>query len=207
MLKRMYIKKQIGAAITVAMAVAVVSCSHALPSDYSLAGRMASISPDYAGLVIPRNIAPLTCRINEDADDFLTCFRTSADPDGFVVCGQALDIPVDRWHRLLADADTVYADIYTCKGGHWTRYTTVANAVADSIDPYISYRLIEPGIPASFFFSQNTGQAAPTASTVYFYFLRDARDGRPGLGLSGEMRCKALMPEGRPCICLKTGVC
>lgn len=145
MLKMMFIKKQIGAAITVAMAVAVVSCSHALPSDYSLAGRMASISPDYAGLVIPRNIAPLTCRINEDADDFLTCFRTSADPDGFVVCGQALDIPVDRWHRLLADADTVYADIYTCKGGHWTRYTTVANAVADSIDPYISYRLIEPG--------------------------------------------------------------
>ncbi|MDE6854689.1 MAG: hypothetical protein K2J38_06485 [Muribaculaceae bacterium] len=137
--------KKTGINILLATAAALTAaCGTSVPAEYSDAGREPSLKPDYSSLDIPRNIAPLTFRVLDDADGYVSHFRSDKDSEGFVLGGQSPAIPVSRWHSLLADADTVYVDIYTQRSGQWTRFRTVANAVKDSIDPYIAYRLIEP---------------------------------------------------------------
>ena len=136
----------IAAASALWLAAAVSSCgAPGVPGDYADAGRRPAIHPDYSDLVVPRNIAPLNFRTEEPGESYVTLFRSDKNSEGFTVSGgAAADIPVDKWHRLLADADTVYADVYVRSEGRWTRFETISNVVADSIDPYISYRLIEP---------------------------------------------------------------
>ena len=138
------LKHLISSLIPVACAFGFASCSPGLPENYTRTAAEPKLYPDYSGITVPCNIAPLNCRIDEDGESFRAHFYTDANAEGIVVDGQAIDIPVEPWHRLLADADTVFADIYVEKDGAWTRYATIRNAVADSIDPYISYRLIEP---------------------------------------------------------------
>ena len=127
-----------------AAAVLTAACSTGVPARYSESDSAPSLKPDYTSLEIPRNIAPLTFRVLDRADAYVSHFRSDKDAGGFVLEGQSPVIPVSRWHELLAGADTVYVDVYARRGGEWTRFRTVANAVTDSIDPYIAYRLIEP---------------------------------------------------------------
>lgn len=129
-----------------ALVLGLASCGTDVPSDYEEGGRTSAIMPDYTGVTIPCNIAPINFRIGIKGDDYVTRLRTNANPEGIVVAGRDLDIPVDEWHDLIGKAkgDSVYMDIFVHNDGKWKRYTTEANAVADSIDSYISYRLIEP---------------------------------------------------------------
>lgn len=127
-----------------AAALGLAACGPSVPASYQAADTLPAIYPDYTALTLPCNIAPLNFRIDEAGDAYVTHFYTGTDPKGFTVGGRTLDIPAAKWHRLLAEADTVYADVFVEKDGAYTKYATIANAVADSIDTYISYRLIEP---------------------------------------------------------------
>lgn len=140
-------KKSISCLLSAAtLAMVLVSCGAKVPSEYEEGGRTAAVTPDYTGVTIPCNIAPLNFRIGIEGDDYVTRLRTKANPEGIVVSGRDLDIPVDEWHDLIGKAkgDSVYTDIFVRRNGKWKRYSTEPNAIADSIDPYISYRLIEP---------------------------------------------------------------
>jgi len=128
------------------MALALGSCGTDIPRDYRTADALPAITPDYSGVTVPCNIAPLNFRIGEDGDNYVTRFHTRADSVGFIVGGRSLDIPAGKWHDLIGQAagDTVYIDVFVENNDRWTKYATIRNAVADSIDRYISYRLIEP---------------------------------------------------------------
>ncbi|MDE6134174.1 MAG: hypothetical protein K2F79_01200, partial [Muribaculaceae bacterium] len=123
-------------------------CTVAVPDNYSSADVAPRLSPDYSSVTIPCNIAPMNFRIEDDGDEFITRLTTvhGGPDDGITVAGRTLDIPAGAWHRLIGNAagDTLIADIYVRRGDSWTRYPAIRNAIADSIDPYISYRLIEP---------------------------------------------------------------
>lgn len=126
--------------------LALVSCSGPkAPADSMPAGRAPRISPDYAGIDIPANIAPLNFCIDEPGTDFVTRFYTDAG-DELLAGGKAIDIDVDAWHALLAKAQGgfLHADVYAKKDGRWMRFDPIEYTVADSIDPYISYRYLEP---------------------------------------------------------------
>ena len=128
-------------------ALLLASCGGpGVPSEYTDAKGPLRLIPDYTGVTIPCNIAPLNFRIDTVADRFVTHIYTSADPEGITVAGRDTDIPVEAWHRLVgpAQGDTLLIDVYMEKYGKWSKFPTVRNAVADSIDRYISYRLIEP---------------------------------------------------------------
>lgn len=122
------------------------SCGGSLPRKFDEAKSAVRIYPDYAGVTIPCNIAPMNFRIETKADRYITHLYTAKDSKGIIAEGQTLDIPVKAWHRLVGNAkgETLCIDIYTESGGKWTKWLTIKNPVADSIDPYISYRLIEP---------------------------------------------------------------
>lgn len=128
-----------------AFALSLQMCTTKVPESAVNTGRQPKITPDYTDLVIPVNIAPLNFCIKEKGDDYLTRFYA---PDGaeMLVDGRMTDIDVDTWHKLLkhAQGDTLRADVYVGTDGHWQRYDAITFAVAEEIDPYISYRHIEP---------------------------------------------------------------
>jgi hypothetical protein len=107
------------------------------------------IDPDYAGIVIPPNIAPLNFRVLEDGSDCVV--RISSDGAATVElrCPERqCRMSVKAWRELLSQnkGKSLYYDIYLRKAdGAWTQYATFANRVAEEpIDPYIVYRRLTP---------------------------------------------------------------
>ena len=130
-----------------ALLFTLYSCTPSLPDEAEEAGRMAQTMPDNAGATLPPNIAPLNFEIQEDGDAYVTRFSTKVG-EWLVVGGQSVDISLNDWQRLLQSAvgDTLWTDIYVRHDGRWIHFDRMANpVVADSIDPYITYRLIRPG--------------------------------------------------------------
>jgi hypothetical protein len=106
-----------------------------------------SVYPDYINVTIPYNIAPLNFMIAED------CSRIQATLSGkntviYVRGRNKIVIPHRRWKKLLSEQknDSVRVEVKTLTKGSWTSYMPFSFYVsADPIDPYLSYRLIEPG--------------------------------------------------------------
>ena len=122
------------------------SCSPSLPEEAEEAGRAAQTMPDNAGATLPPNIAPLNFEIQEEGDAYITCLSTKAG-EQFLVGGQTIDIGLKDWQRMLQAAmgDTLWTDIYVRQNGQWKHFDRIVNPVAkDSIDPFITYRLIRP---------------------------------------------------------------
>lgn len=126
-------------------AALLLSCGGAsVPSDYVQADSLPRIYPDYIGVTIPQNIAPLTFELDQKADEMVA--RYAVDGDEIVCSGQMLPSP-DDWQRLARKAidGKIDVDVFACNDGKWTRFKPFCIYVsADSIDPYISYRLIAP---------------------------------------------------------------
>lgn len=127
-------------------ALSLAACSKSLPTEYDTLGEKPTLSIDIDSAAVPVNIAPLNFRIEEEGNDYITHIYTGKQPDGIVLGGRDLDIPVDHWHSLAASAqgDSLSISVFVNDGGKWRRFAPVKIAVADSIDPYISYRLLEP---------------------------------------------------------------
>lgn len=126
-------------------AALLLSCGGAsVPSDYVQADSLPRIYPDYIGVTIPQNIAPLTFELDQKADEMVA--RYAVDGDEIVCSGQMLPSQ-DDWQRLAQKAidGKIDVDVFACNDGKWTRFKPFCIYVsADSIDPYISYRLIAP---------------------------------------------------------------
>ncbi|MDE5661490.1 MAG: hypothetical protein K2I04_02560 [Muribaculaceae bacterium] len=123
-----------GAFAALAASLVLAACSGpSLPAEYTAADTAAVITPDYTDVTIPCNIAPMNFSIGAEGEEYVTHLYTAADPEGIVVGGRTVDIPADRWHALIGQAqgDTLVADIYVRGEGGWTRYPSVRNAVAD----------------------------------------------------------------------------
>lgn len=127
--------------------LAFTACSVSVPEHASRNGRNAVTFPEYDDAVIPPNIAPLNFLIEDSADDYITHIYTASGQSETVVGGSRVEISLDEWRNLLAEAkgDTLYTDIYVKTNGAWSVCNTRKNPVAEEeIDPYITYRLIEP---------------------------------------------------------------
>ncbi len=124
----------------------LAACNPSLPEGAEEVAEAVQISPDYTSITIPYNIAPLDFSINAEGSDYVTHVYSSKG-DGLTVSGRDAKFPVDEWHELLEEnkSDSLLVDIYVKNDGKWVKYPTIKNYIAaDPIDPYISYRLIEP---------------------------------------------------------------
>ena len=111
-------------------------------------GEKPVLFPDYAQTTIPYNIAPLNftvradgCRVSVLLEAGVVKFKVEA-PDGKV------RIPEKKWKRLLQEAkdDSVRVTVARKKGDRWEIWQPVSlNVAVDPVDPYLVYRLIEPG--------------------------------------------------------------
>lgn len=126
--------------------VVIFSCSPTLPKEYTELNEEVSISPDYRNLIIPCNIAPLNFKLDMPADKFVVRIQGEHDKT-ILLKGPKVLIPIKKWKELLeANKSGKYTvEVYAQKDGEWKRYKAFTNTIAaDSIDEYLSYRLIEP---------------------------------------------------------------
>lgn len=119
-----------------------------VPADAVATETAVQIYPDYRDVTIPVNIAPLNFQVKTDGDEYVAHIKgqkgelvTGAGADGKMVLDSL------AWRRLLADnrdAD-LEVTIYSHREGQWLRHPVYKLHVAEPIDRYLSYRLIEPG--------------------------------------------------------------
>ena len=132
----------------IAAAVALITClSCARGSVEVPVNQDAPIYPDYMGVTIPYNIAPLN--FHYTATGIRKAVTTVACNDAVrQFNGREVVWDLQQWKDFIetAQGDTLFfsADL-TCKGGRKEHLEWQVYVSADKLDPYISYRLIEPG--------------------------------------------------------------
>ncbi len=115
-------------------------------------GRPARIEPDYAGVTVPPNIAPLCFSIDEEGDAYFVRIQgDKSEPIEILSTKPDILIPERPWKRLLNQnrGGPFSIDIFVKSSDgdkDWKRFETRVNTVAnEEIDGYIVYRRIRPG--------------------------------------------------------------
>lgn len=96
--------------------------------------------PDYRDVVIPSNIAPLNFYYTGGKPVTKFCSKNIQ----FTIKGKDVIIPENKWKELINDARGSYINISSSLMGDWMIYVSM-----DTIDKYLTYRLLEPGFEVS----------------------------------------------------------
>lgn len=130
--------------------IALYSCTGKPDGNISETGTLPAIDPDYSGVTIPPNIAPLNFKITEDGTAYFA--RFSANSKTIIETGSnngIITIPERKWNKFLEENKGRDFDIEIYlkdKISRWSKYKTITNKIApEPIDPYITYRLLYPG--------------------------------------------------------------
>ncbi len=132
-----------------AVAFVAISCTPSLPEKYNSPGVAPQIYPDYTNVTVPVNIAPLAFEIKEKGDDYVT--RVSTNAKEFLFSGKNIIPSPEEWHELVTDAvgDEIKVEVYSAVNDKWRAFEPFVIKVSpDTIDAYISYRLIPPSYVA-----------------------------------------------------------
>lgn len=113
-------------------------------------GREPAIEPDYSGVIIPGNIAPMNFSIQEQGSSFLIKATSSNGKKISIRSSNGIvRFPERSWKKLLAGSQGGEIEIEVFSEGdekslskYKPFYLYVAN---EPIDPYISYRFLYPG--------------------------------------------------------------
>ncbi|MBN2136203.1 MAG: PD40 domain-containing protein [Sedimentisphaerales bacterium] len=130
------------------------------PSEgkFTSAGRAPKIRPDYAGAVIPPNIAPLNFSVQEPGSRYCVKIHSKNGPHIEVSSASPeILIPVSPWSELLEAnrGQEVCFEIFVKPANSaastgktdmsWTRFEPVVNTIAvEDIDGFLVYRRIDP---------------------------------------------------------------
>ena len=119
--------------------------------QYKVTRRLASlpdIFPDYCGVTVPQQIAPLHFRVNARAGEAVGARFVSDNGEETTVSASdgSVCISRSRWQALLDGAGKVTVEVMVKQGDAVCAYRPFDILVSpDPIDPYIAYRKIEPG--------------------------------------------------------------
>ena len=124
-----------------------------LPENFTEITAKAVLFPDYQDVTIPPNIAPLNFMITDSsATEYVVHFQSKAPSSGQLLAGGGEDgkIMIDstQWRNLLSASkgQKIAVSVYGNRPSGWVKFKDYNLHVAEEpIDPYLSYRLIEPG--------------------------------------------------------------
>ena len=108
------------------------------------------IFPDYSGVTVPANIAPLNFMV-EDAEAVQAVFSVKGAEIAAIVGREGVvSVPFKKWAQILSfgkgEAVSVEVSVWNSEFPDGVRYRPFQiNIAEDEIDPWIAYRLIEPG--------------------------------------------------------------
>ena len=126
----------------------LAACGNKIPQTFTESNELPDIYPDYTNVTVPVNIAPLTFQPGSKADGIVA--RLTAGDEEVICGGSKVQPGMGQWRRLVRAAlsrqpSAIQVEVYVDKYSHWTRFKPFLIYVSgDSIDPYISYRLIPP---------------------------------------------------------------
>jgi WD40 repeat protein len=133
------------------LALMLLGCQDSSLSNYAKSDALPKINPDYSGIVIPPNIAPLNFVIEEVGSEYYVEIYGSKTekPIGVRAESNTIRIAMAAWKELLAAnaGGELFLDIYVKdEEGEWTRFRSIVNEISvEEIDSHVSYRLINPG--------------------------------------------------------------
>ena len=133
------------ALITVLLCLGLIGVN-SLPSSFTQTDRQAFIWPDYRGVTVPPNIAPLNFLV-DSVEDVVAEFKTGTSSHVFGGKANKVQIDEKKWKSMLAEAkgDSLTVTVYTKNDGEWQAYRPFPIYVAqEEIDPYVSYRVLPP---------------------------------------------------------------
>ena len=131
-------------------AVLLSSCGikTGLPDAYKDNDSLPCIYPDYIGVTLPDNIAPLNFMLIQE-EKTPCVVRLLGQAHEVLVAGKGkIQFDLDEWHTLLEKSrgDSIRVEVFAqnMPDGGWQRYRSFSWYVAAPIDRYVSYRLIPP---------------------------------------------------------------
>jgi hypothetical protein len=129
-----------------------LSCNTEISQNIQKTGRIPEIDPDYSYVTIPPNIAPMNFIIKEDGNSFkiIATGGTSGHQIKIRSSDGIIRFPEKSWRKLIKDSqgDKITIQVYSSNRDkkildeYEPFYMYVSN---ESIDPYLTYRLIHPG--------------------------------------------------------------
>lgn len=132
--------------LMVAWILLLTACTPS-PENVSEANAFPDIYPDYIGVTVPENIAPLNFLLRSNCKA-LHVVASSGDYDiKSRRNGNEAIFDLKEWKKLMekATGKSITITVTALQGDKWIRYKPFdINVSPDKIDPYLSYRLIEP---------------------------------------------------------------
>ena len=134
--------------LCLSVSVSLLSCSSG-PDNPTLASQLPEIYPDYIGVTIPADIAPLNFNFADEAIDRMDVTVKGEKGGELHVIGEWADFDIDEWHALTEQNQGGKLTVTVCteKDGQWTQYKDFDIFVSDaSLDDWgLTYRRIKPG--------------------------------------------------------------
>ncbi|HPC93653.1 MAG TPA: hypothetical protein PLU87_01825 [Sedimentisphaerales bacterium] len=139
------------AAITAfcSLLLVVASCRPGTPQSSREVAAEPNLSPDYAGTVIPANIAPLNVQVLEEGRAYLLQVHSERGQPVTVFSRTGrMRIPVRPWRALLGAnrGNDLHFDVYVQDAdGQWRHFQPVINSIAnEDIDGTLVFRFMKP---------------------------------------------------------------
>ena len=117
------------------------------PKDVVMQNQLPPVYPDYCDVTIPVNIAPLNFLLRSDCE----AIEVMVQGNGQSICvnarGNEAVFDLNDWKELLTESADKSLDVTVTAliDGKWIQYKTFHwHVVSDEVDPYLTYRLIEP---------------------------------------------------------------
>lgn len=129
------------------MCVFLFGCTPKPQKDIKVMDDIPNIYPDYTDVTIPMNIAPLNFLVR-DSVDAVECIVEYNDVEIRVnTKGNKVSFSEKSWKKLLQaakgnDIKVTLSALYD--GEQWRQWQFAWHVANDSIDPYLTYRLVEP---------------------------------------------------------------
>lgn len=124
----------------------LVACTPT-PENVQKSDGMPPMYPDYTDIWIPRNIAPLNFILRGGIEAVEVVATVDDQQLQINEKGDEVCFEIDEWHEFIENAKNkeVKVRVTALKEGQWTEYKQFSwHVTNDSIDPYLTYRLIEP---------------------------------------------------------------
>lgn len=133
--------------LLVICSLALTGCNENIQISRTLENQP-EIFPDYKDVTIPPNIAPLNFRLMTPAEDAILLISGKSFDKTIKQKKGQFTIPSSYWKELLAENQGGNIHLAVCfkENNEWIEYLPFTiNIAKEPIDPYIAYRLIEPG--------------------------------------------------------------
>lgn len=128
--------------------LALYGCT-SLPKNPIKSDSLPQIVPDYIGVTIPSDMAPLNFYMEDEEVDLVDVVIRSNHGDELHSNGAYADFDIDEWHSLTQKnrGDSLQVFVTVRKDGQWTAYKPFPIFISnDSLGEWgVTYRLIPPG--------------------------------------------------------------